>query len=554
MNNTKIYALGGLDESGKNLYCIEIDGRMFVVNCGIKRPDDSQFGVDYVIPDFKYLIENKNRISAVIITHFHDDMMDGVPHLLREINVDVYAPKLCAIYLREKLMKEKIFGARIHELPRYGETVIDGVTITSFGLSHGTPDAIGISLSTPKGQIVIAEQFVVDFDMHDKGYESDIGAIAEIGKKGVLCALVESSYSDFSGFTAPKHRITNLIKPIFENTDKRIIVTVYAQNYLRIKEVINLAKDHKRKFFIYDEELRDIFALGVENGYYQVPQNIEVKKNNFSNDDENIVIIVSGNGAKLFKKMHKIAINEDPLIELRDTDTVIITSPIVSGTTKDASAMENDLYVDNVHIYKLNPKEVLSTHPSAEDMKMMLYLLKPKYFIPVMGDYRNFIQSANLALEAGFTPDRVIILDNGQIASIVDGKLTSCNDFVEPIGDVMIGSQDNRNIASFVLKDRESLSTDGVIVVGIAIDFKTKEIIAGPDIQSRGVIYVKDSEYLIKNIGKMVVDTIVDKVDNREYDNLETRIELREAIGRYVFRETGKRPMILPAIIEINMP
>jgi ribonuclease J len=551
MSQLRVFALGGLDENGKNMYCIEIDDQIFIVNCGLKIPEDKQFGVECIIPDFTYVLENKDRVKAVILTHFHDDMMDALPYLLKQFNVDVYAPNLCCLVLKEKLHKEKITHVKIHSLPRYGEVTISGVKVNTFGLSHAAPDAIGIAINTDKGSIVVAEQYVVDFDMNESAYQSDIGEIASIGKKGVFMALIESSYAEKEGFTSPKHRVSNLVRPAFEDAKGRIFVTIYEQNYFRLRELIVLANEYKKKMYFYDPNMRNMVKLFAENGYYKVAEANMIKE--FNNDIEDCVIFVTGGGSSCFEKMHRIAINEDDQIELRETDTVIIASPVVSGTESEASDMENELYKDNVKIFKLDKKQVLSMHPSSEDLKMFLFLLKPKYFLPVMGSYKDFISAADLSLSVGFTPDRVIILDNGQVAKFVDGKLVSCSEMIDHIGDVMIGTQDNKNIASFVLKDRELLSTDGVIIVGIALSYKTKEVIGGPDIQSRGVIYVKDSEYVIKNIGKITVEMIQDAVNNGVYDNMTVRADLKERISRYVLRETGKHPMILPAIIEINI-
>lgn len=553
MSQLKIFALGGLDENGKNMYCIEVDDKIFIVNCGLKRPEDKQFGVECIIPDFSYVLENKDRVAGIIITHFHDDMMDALPYLLKQLDAEVYAPNLCALIINEKLKKEKLSKVKIHTLPRYGEISIKGIKINTFGLSHAAPDAIGIAIATDNGSVVVAEQYVVDFDMNDKAYQSDIAEIAAIGKKGVYVAMLESSYADKDGFTSPKHRITNLVRPVFEDSNGRIFVTLYEQNYFRLRELVLLAKEYKKKIYFYDEKMRSMIKLFAENGYYKVSEALMIEKSKFNNDIQDCVIFVTGEGASAFEKMHRIAINEDTDIELNENDTVIIASPVVSGTEKEAGDMENELYKDNVKIFKLDQKQVLSMHPSSEDLKMFLFLLKPKYFLPVMGSYKDFISAANLSLSVGFTPDRVIILDNGQIATLKDGKLVSCSEMVEKVGDVMIGTQDNKNIASFVLKDRELLSTDGVIIVGIALNYKTKEVIGGPDIQSRGVIYVKDSEYVIKNIGKITVEMIKDAVKNGTYDNMTVRADLRERISRYVLRETGKHPMILPAIIEINM-
>ncbi len=553
MNSIKIFALGGLDEYGKNMYCIEIGRKLFVVNCGIKRPEDNQFGVEYIVNDFSYVIENKDRLSGIIITHFHDDMMDGLPYLLKEIDADVYATNLCSIFIKEELRKMRKSHLKVKILPRYGKTVIDGVELTSFGLTHSTPDAIGIAFKTDQGQIVVAEQFVVDFDMRDNAYECDIAAIADIGKEGVLCCMIESSYADKEGFTSPRHRISNIVRPIIEDAKGRVFFTLYEQNFFRLREIIAVASEFRKKIFFFDEQMRELIKLFADNEYYRIPEKMILSEKQFSNSIDDCIIVVSGDGANVFNVMNKIAIGEEGMIELRTSDTVIIASPMVPGTEKQANVMENELYKDNVNIFKLDPKQILSLHPASEDIKMILSLLKPKYVLPVMGDYRNFIAAANLALTAGYTPDKIIILDNGQIATFADGRLKSTSDYVEKIGEIMIGAQDNKDITSRVLQERSALSTDGVIIVGVAINYKTKDIIGGPDVQSRGVIYVKDSEYLIKNIGKIVVDVITEKVENGTYENLEAKVELRSRVERYVARETGKRPMIIPAIIEINV-
>lgn len=553
MNNIKIFALGGLDEYGKNMYCIEIGKKLFIVNCGIKRPEDNQFGVEYIVNDFSYVVENIDRLSGIIITHFHDDMMDGLPYLLKEIEADVYAPNLCSIIIKEELKKMRKSHLRVKILPRYGKTIIDGVELTTFGLTHSTPDAIGISFKIDQGHIVVAEQFVVDFDMRDNAYECDIAAIADIGKEGVLCCLIESSYADKEGFTSPRHRISNIIRPVIEDASGRIFFTLYEQNFFRLREIIAVAAEYKKKVFFFDEKMRDLMNLFALNEYYKIPEKMQLTEKQFNNEIDDCIVIVSGDGANVFNVMNKIAIGEESKIELRTTDTIIIASPMVPGTEKQANLMENELYKDNVNIFKLDPKQILSLHPASEDIKMILSLLKPKYVLPVMGDYRNFIAAANLALSTGYTPDKIIILDNGQIATFADGRLISTSEYVEKIGEIMIGTQDNKDITSHVLKDRTTLSTDGVIIVGVAINYKTKDIIGGPDVQSRGVFYVKDSEYLIKNIGKIVVDVITEKVENGTYENLEAKVELRNRIERYVARETGKRPMIIPAIIEINV-
>ncbi|MBR0138596.1 MAG: ribonuclease J [Erysipelotrichaceae bacterium] len=552
MSKTRIFALGGLDENGKNLYCIEIGEKILVVNCGIKIPDDNQYGVEVIIPDFKYLIENKDRISGVIITHYHDDMMDAVPYLLKQINVPVYAPILCCFRLKAMFEKAGIKDYNLTQINRNGITEIDGIKVRTFGLHHSTPAATGIAIDTPDGAIVIAEQFLIDLDAQELHFKCDIGDIADIGKNGVFVAMIESSTAATEGFTSPRHRITNAIKPVLTDAQGRIIISCYKQAFFRIREIISLAAELKKSVFIYDDELNEFIKLLEDLNLYHLPKGMLVTKNKFSNEIDDIVILVTENGKNVFNKMNRIATNEDEIIELREDDTIIIASPVSSGSINEASVMEDELYKDNVNIVKLDSKTVLAAHPAKEDVKMMLAMLNPKYFIPVMGDYRQFIDGANLAMESGFTPDRIIILDNGQVATFENGILKNCSDFVET-GEINIASADKKDITAQILKDRELLSTDGIIIVGIAISYQTKEVIGGPDIQSRGVIYVKDSEYVLKNVGKMVTDIISDMVEAGTYDNMAARAEIREKISYYVFRETGKRPMILPAIIEINV-
>jgi len=553
MNNVNIFALGGLDEDGKNMYAIEINYKIFIVNCGIKRNEQCQFGIDYIIPDFTYVLENKEKVSGIIITHLHDDMFEALPYLIRQANIPIYAPNAVCVFIRELMKVNDINDYRLFELPRSGNTVVDGVNLTTFPLTHSTPDAIGVAIDTPNGNIVIAEQYVIDFDQLDPHYNTDIASIADVGRKNVLCALIESSYADRPSFTSPKHRIANTINSVFEDAEGRIFFMVYEQNFYRIKEIVDKANEFGRSVFCFDEHFKKTLRL-----YSSIKNNssfskIITSKEMFDKASNDSVIIIPGNGYKTFNNMYKIAIGEDDFFELVETDTVVIASPAVSGIEKEAAAMENELYRDNVKIVKMSSKEVLSMHPSSGDIKMILSLLKPKYFLPTMGSYRNFISAADLAMEIGYTPDKIIILDNGQIANFEDGKLKSCANVNEQIGELLINEAEKTDVTSFIFKDRELLSTDGCIIIGVAIDFDSKAVIGGPDVQSRGVIYVKDSEYLIKNIGKLVIDTINEKVENGTYTNMDARAEIRDRVARLVLRDTGKRPMILPAIIEINV-
>ncbi len=553
MADFSFLALGGLDEIGKNMYVFDIEGKLFIVEAGLKYPDSQQLGVEIIIPDFKYLLENKKRIQAIFITHAHDDTMSALPHLLKQINIPIYTTPFILMLLKKKLADEGIADAQLHKISRIDNFTVGGVSISTFSLTHATPDAFGIAFATAEGYVVLCDEFIIDLDARMTSFDCDFGPIAEIGKKGVLCLMMEASNADHQGYTAPQHRIDSLIRPVFDEAKGRIIVSVYDQNFYRILEIIRVANAYKRHVFFYTDSFKDSLRMSEQLNYYRMPIGLETPRSKFKNDDDNMVIIVSGIGSELFRSMNKIATNEDETIELRSTDTVIIASPVAPETEHEATAMINELYKENVNVEQFEAKEVMSCHPSSDDLKMMLYLLKPKYFLPIMGEYRHFMTAANLALESHYTPDKIVILDNGQIARFKNGNLVSCAETFDA-GETMIDGSEDLDVTGFVLKDRETLSTDGVIIVGISLNFNTKEIIGGPDIQSRGVIYVKDSEYIIKNISKIIQDVIMEKVKNGTYENNDARVEARERISRYVLKETGKRPMILPAIIEINVP
>ena len=547
MQKVRIMALGGLDEDGKNCYVLEFGDDIFVIETGIKYPETELLGVEYIIPDFTYLITHKDHVKGIFISHAHDDVMSALSFLLKEIDTEIYATELTAKLLENSLPNKK----RINILRRSDNLSIGSVKIHTFPVMHSVADAVGFIFESALGTIVYAGEFIVDYDFTNEAFAMDINLLNKLKDKDVLCLLAESVSSNRSGYTTPKHRISEQIETYFENLNGRLIMSLYSQNLFRIIEVLELAKKYKRKVFFYNKEHAKLLKQVEELGYYKVPSGILIDQKDFSNDLDNIVCIVSGAGNKVFKLLNNIAIGEDRVIELKESDTVIIASPIVPGTEKEAANMENDLYKAGVKVYKLSSKEVLSMHASKEDLKMMLYLIKPKYYLPIKGDFAHLISNADVAVEMGYTPDKIVILDNGQFASFENNKLVSTRDQIE-LSEVLIDGSDKTDVSGMVLKDRESLSTDGAIVLGVVIDFKTKELIGGPDVQSRGVIYLKDAENILNEIGNILVETIAEAVKDNRYDNMQVRMEAKEKITRYVLKETGKKPMILPAIVEIN--
>ena len=553
MDRVSIFALGGLDENGKNLFVVEVNEAIFVIEAGIKYPDSEQLGVEFVIPDFTYLIENKERVQGIFITHGHDDVVAALPFLLQEVNVPVYTGALTANFLYDYLKKEGVSKFKIKKIKRTSKQNIGGVEVRTFAMTHAMPDNFGIAIKSDQGYIVYTGEYIIDYDMIQKEYQCDLNELSEIGKKGVLALLCESLGADQSGHTAPRHRIAHLIEPIFESAQEgRILISAYRQSLFRIIEIIDVCKKYNRKIYFHDKELRNMLGLLEEMGYYKVPREMQLSDRQFSDDLEDVVVLISGGGKNLFRTMTNIASQEDERVHFRSSDTIIMASPIVSGTEMEANKMENEIYKENGKLYSLSPKSVLSMHPSIEDLKMMLYLFKPRYYLPIKGEYRHLIANANLAVSMGYRPDQIVILDNGQIARFENKALASVADHLK-LEDTLIDGKANWDVTGVVLKDREILSTDGAMIIGIVVDFKSKEIIGGPDVQTRGLIYFKDAEYIIKTAGDMMEHCVINAVKEKRYDNLEVRAEAREKISRYLMKETGKRPMVLPVIMEVNL-
>lgn len=551
MDQVRIFALGGLDENGKNMYVVEVNEAIFIIEAGLKYPDTGQLGVEFIIPDFSYLIENKDRIKGIFITHAHDDVIAALPYLLKQINIPVYTGALTASILHETLKKEGIKDVKIHRMKRTSRQVIGGVKVRTFPMTHAFPDNFGIAINTDQGYIVYTGEFIVDYDMLQEEYLCDLNELSDIGKKGVLCLLSESQGVEQSGHTAPRHRITSLIEPIFEASTSRILISCYSQSLFRIIEIIELAKKQNRRIFFHDKGIRDLLKHLETMKYYRVPKDMLISEKEFSDDMEDVVVLVSGIGKNLFRTMTNIANHEDKYVSFRTSDTIIVASPIVSGTELDANNMENEIYKEGGKIFTLSSKTVLSMHPSVEDLKMMLYLFRPKYYIPVKGEYRHLFMNANLAMSVGYSADRIVVLENGQIATFENKVLKSVAEHIE-LEDTLIDGKENWDVTGVVLKDREVLSTDGVMIIGVGVNFKTKKVINGPDVQTRGLIYLKDAEHIIKEVGNIMEECINTAVEEKRYENLTVRGEARDKIVRYLLKETEKRPMVLPVIIEIN--
>lgn len=561
-DSIKILPIGGQAEMGKSMYCIEINNKIFIIDAGFRFPEVDKLGVDIIIPSFDYLKENIKKIKAIIITHGHDDVMAALPYLLEVVNVPIYAPALTADLIDQMLVRHKKFNKskmnyKLNRVKRNGSIEIAGVPIEFFPLTHSIPGSIGVALWTSEGYIVYAGEFIVDFGAPE-GFRCDIQKMMEIGKKGVLALLVESSYSKNPGYTSPNHKLTDKIDHIFEESEGRIIISSYAQNIFRTREIVELTKKYNRKIVFYGRDKYDstnsIVRIGqqLKKAVINVPKRIVAFKTDIGKPkiNDNLVILLSGSPRRIYHDISDIIDGGDEYLKLDKKDTFIVASPVLPGTEKIANKAQNELYKTDSRIHLLKSKELYSMHASEEDIKVIIQIFNPTYFIPIKGEYQHFISNANIAKGMGIKDDKIVIIDNGERISFKDGKLENARDTFD-IEDVMIDGIGVGDVGAKVIDDRIQLSNDGVVIVGLTIDSKKKEIIATTDIQTRGFVYLKDSEHIIKQITAIAEKCVAEMKKNKDLETVEVRQNIKDKINKYVSKETGKRPVVLPVIIEV---
>ena len=547
----RIFMLGGQDEDGKNMMCVEIDQDIYIIEAGIKFPDPKEsLGIECITQDLTYLIENKDRVAGVFITHGHDDVMSGLPYLLEQVPTHLYTSPLCAKEIQRKLKKHNVKGSSIHTIKRHDEKTIGGRKVVFFPVTHAYPNTFGVAISSNQGYILYTGEFIEDYDNLSDLYRGDFRALTQSEQKGIFILLQESKGADRSGHTAPNHRLYPRVQAALEkHTNRRLIFGVYTQSVYRIREIIESCIQYNRKVYFYNKELKTMIK-DMQTVGYEVDAKYIASEKDFKDKKKNIAVLVSKQGPAMFRTLNNIVNNEVEDFELDKEDVICIAAPIIPGCEKVYGAMENEIYKAGGKLENL-VSGMSSMHPSVEDLKMMLFLLRPKYYIPVKGEYRQLIANAQVALDMGYDANHIIVLDNGQVATFEKGRLRSCRQEME-LSDNLVDGNENWDMDGVVLKDRDILSTDGVMILAIGIDAKTKKIINGPDVQTRGLIYLKDAEYITKDVAKIMEDTIVTAVKEKKYDNMSTRNDIRDKVIKYLMKTTAKRPMVLPVIMEIH--
>ena len=548
MSKIKIFALGGLNDSGKNMYVVEVDNDIFVFDAGLKYADDRMLGVDYIIPNFDYIKENFNRVKGLFITHGHQQQMGAVADILTELpNLKIYGTAFTLNILKEELQAEGINTDNLIELKPHRKISFNENAIFPISLTHSVPDTVGYVLYTNDGAIFYTGNYAFDPTMMGS-YKTDIGKLAYVGKQGVLCLLSESIYADKKGYTSPQHRCAPAFREILGKREGRILFNIYDSQVYRIQELLTEIGHTERKVVIMGKTLESLIYNCIDSGYITFDKS---KIGNIHNvNDKNVVVIISDEREKPFSNIKRIVRGTDKFIKITSDDTVVFASQVYDGMEKTATATYDSLAKIGCNLEILSTKKYLSLHASSEDLMLMIDLMQPKYYFPVIGEYRFQVANAEVAKQIGMKEENILLKLNGEVVTFENGVLKDTNEKIK-IDDILIDGKTVGDIGEAVLKDREALSDNGIVVVTATIDKTTKKVLAGPEILTRGFIYVKDNIDIIKEAERLSLEVINENIKENYVDFNKIKSGIRDKVGKYLYQVTECKPRVLLVIQEV---
>jgi len=546
----RIIPLGGVDEIGKNMTVIEYGDDMIVVDCGLIFPQEDMLGIDLVIPDITYLIKNKERILGYVITHGHEDHIGATPYVLQQVPAPVYGTRLTLGLVEHKLKEHKVNGIKLN-IVKAGDVIRLGkFSIKMIKVCHSIAGAVALAITTPEGTILHTGDFKIDYTPVS-GHATDLSAIAELGNKGLLALLMDSTNVERAGFTMTERRVAETFDELFRDAQGRIIVASFASNISRIQMVVDATVRYGRKICIVGRSMINITKLATQMDELRIPEGrqIDIEDLNRYSDDE-VVIMTTGSQGEPMSGLMRMAFGEHRHIRIAPSDLVILSSSVIPGNEKLVSRMINQLYRSGATvIYKALAEVHVSGHACREELKTILAIAKPKYFIPVHGEYRHLCQHAKLAQGMGMSEKRTIIPEQGGIIELTANKGGIIGSV--PAGSVLIDGLGIGDVGNVVLRDRKHLSQDGLIIVVMAVDNEQGILVAGPDIISRGFVYMREAEDLMDNV-KNVVRRILgeyDKIEHSDWNPIKMRV--RETLHKYIYEQIKRNPMILPIIVDV---
>lgn len=553
-NNEKItiFALGGVGEIGKNMYVIQYGNDIVVVDAGLKFPEEDMLGIDIVIPDISYLTENRDKVRGIVLTHGHEDHIGGLPYVLKHLNVPVYGTKLTLGLVENKLKEANLLGETKRILINADSIVqLGAIQASFFRTNHSIPDSVGVCLETPEGTVVHTGDFKFDHTPVNDQY-ADLHRMAEIGKKGVIALLSDSTNAERPGFTPSESNVGTNLEDIFRKAQQRVVVATFASNIHRIQQVIDAAEATRRKLTVIGRSMVNVVSIASELGYLHIPDGMLIEPEEVNKmAADRVVILSTGSQGEPMSALTRMARNTHRKIDILPGDTVIIAATPIPGNEKYVGRTVDELFrlganviyggsITGVHV---------SGHGSQEELKLMLNLIKPKYFIPIHGEYRMLRQHALLGEAVGIDRENIFIVDIGDTVEIQGGAARKAGKV--PSGNVLIDGLGVGDVGNIVLRDRKLLSQDGILVVVVTLSKQDGTILSGPDIISRGFVYVRESEGLLDEANRIVTNTLHKLMNENVNEWASLKTNVKDALGRFLYEQTRRRPMILPIIMEV---
>ena len=547
----KIIPLGGVNEIGKNLTAIEYKNDIVVIDCGLKFPDEDMFGIDLVIPDITYLIKNKEKVSGIFLTHGHEDHIGALPYVLRQLNVPVYGTKLTLGIVETKLKEHGLLSSTelIRVKPR-DVIRLNSVSVEFIKTNHSIADSVAIAVHTPLGVVLHTGDFKIDYPPID-GELMDFARFAELGKKGVLAMMADSTNVEKQGYTKSERIVGESLTRIFGKTKGRIIIATFASNIHRIQQIIDAATVYGRKVAVSGRSMENIINVAIELGYIEVAENtlVPIDAINKYNNDQ-IVIITTGSQGEPMSALSRMASAEHKKVNIVEGDTIIISATPIPGNEKLVSKIVNQLFKKGAEVIYGSAENIhVSGHACQEELKLMQTLIKPKNFIPVHGEYRHLKQHGELAIKLGLNPKNVVIPEVGNVIEVNRSGIRKSGTVIS--GQIFVDGLGVGDVGNIVLRDRKHLSQDGILTVVVTLSKDNKTIVAGPDIISRGFVYVRESEGLIDEAREIVRNTLLECEEKNITDWATLKSNVRDELRSYLYEKTKRKPMILPIIMEI---
>lgn len=558
INDVRIYALGGLDTNGKNLYCVEINGDIIVICCGVGYPDKTAPGIDFIIPNFTYLKENKSRVKAYILPDAHDDSLGALPFIYNEVPAPIYTGNFTALFLNKftEDLNMKI-NYKINELFLPSSLDVSGHKITFFRTCFSSPDSFGVIIDTPYGNVVYSGDSVFDFSENDR-FKLDLNALTHYGKKKTLALLCDSINAGRKGFTSPSHRLKDLVNKDICDAEGKVFISLYNQHVFNYLEIIDIIINQTQRLIcFYDAESENVFKALIASKVVKIPSNrLLLLEDLPRTPDKNVTIIMSGNGDKLYNKISLLALKDvdDKRIILKENDTFIIACPAAPNFEVLATDVLDELFRVNCKVVNISRKQLISMHGSEDDIKMLISCIKPMYYIPIKGEYRDLMSNANLAvsMNIGLNHMNVFLIDNGDLIDFYDE--TKAPKFVDlkletDIGTMMVDGIGVGDVANEIIQERTRLSEDGVVILSCVVNGTSRKIMSAPDVQMRGYLFVKDSEAIIKGLTNILVSTINKHLEGgNRFNKQQCEKEIKDECVKYTRRLTQRNPIIDPTI------